>query len=365
MPRVRMMNTPEDYQRIGVSPDHIDLWEDGRRTTPREGVYEWWYFDSILDDGTKVVIHFNTSDVDHLRFAEDHPSATIKITTPDGVDHNSEVAYEPAEASFSTDGCDTRIGPSRFTGDLKTYTIHVEPVEGIGADLTLTSTAAPYRPGTGYIGFGDNDEQFFTWFCVVPRGNVSGTLTIDGQTRQVSGTGYHDHQWSDINPMFAWNNWLWARQNFGDYSILVFDFVAGGAYGFTRFPIAFIHDADGNLVFDNTADVDYQILEEYTDPDSGKVYPKISKYSFDDAGTRVDYTLAETEVLENWNYYGLAPDQAKAMFDKAGLRPTYARYAAKGDLVLTKDGERIERSGNFIYEFVFSGASFKDHVLKG
>lgn len=51
---------------------------------------------------------------------------------------------------------------------------------------------------------------------------MSGTLI----TREVRGSGYHDHQWGDSNFQLLWNHWRWARQGFDDYSILVFDFVA-------------------------------------------------------------------------------------------------------------------------------------------
>lgn len=188
------------------------------------GIYEWWYFDAILDDGTKVVIHFNTTDQQKLHLPQDVPSVSIEITGPDGVLHKQDAIFEPSQVSYGTDSCDNHFGPHSFVGDLKTYHIHihVDPIHGLGADLTLTSTATPFRPGSGYLGFGDDDELFFTWLCAVPRGNVVGTITVDSETREVTGTGYHDHQWSNIDPLRAWNTWLWARQNFGDYSIPAF-----------------------------------------------------------------------------------------------------------------------------------------------
>lgn len=363
MARVRLMNAPGDYTRLGVSPGTVETWEDGRRTEPRAGVYEWWYFDAIADDGTKIVIHFDTKSIDVLQDPVDHPSVTVKLTLADGTDVQAKYEVGPDEATYGSENCETRFGPHSFVGDLNDYRIHVEPSDGIGADLTLTSHAESYRPGTGYIGFGDADEQFFTWLCVVPRGEVTGTLTYQGKTVEVHGTGYHDHQWSDINPLFAWNNWLWARQSFGDYSILVFDFVAGGAFDFTRFPIAFIHDADGKLVFDNTSPAGYEILEEYLDESSGKDYPKDSRYTFRNDDTTVQYRIVVDQILENWNYYGAAPEPAKAMFDQMGKKPTYARYTANGELTIDDGQSKVERSGNLIYEFVYSGTSYKDHVL--
>ena len=59
---IRLMDRKEDYQQMGTKRGIIEPWEDGKRDDDRAGVYEWWYFDFILDDGSKAVIHFNTKD---------------------------------------------------------------------------------------------------------------------------------------------------------------------------------------------------------------------------------------------------------------------------------------------------------------
>ena len=38
--------------------DEILLYEDGMRTDGNNGEYEWWYFDSKLDDGSVVVAYW-------------------------------------------------------------------------------------------------------------------------------------------------------------------------------------------------------------------------------------------------------------------------------------------------------------------
>jgi hypothetical protein len=47
MTTVRLMDAPADYARFGVSPDHVEPWEDQRRDNDRAGVWEWWYFDAL------------------------------------------------------------------------------------------------------------------------------------------------------------------------------------------------------------------------------------------------------------------------------------------------------------------------------
>lgn len=378
MARARLMDRPEDYARLGLKPDMIEQWEDGRRMPPTAGAFEWWYFDAILDDETKVAIVFHTSAQNNAKDEIDHPDIQIRITPPDGSEHPAEARYLASEASFSTTTCDVRIGPHRFSGDLTDYVIKVAPTEGLAADLRLHSLGSPYRPGTGYIGLGDSDENFFTWFCVVPRGEVSGTITIDGQTREVHGYGYHDHQWLDVNAMLTWNHWLWARQSFDDHSLLLFDFVASERYGFKRFPICFVQDAEGKTIFENHDTVDSTIVKSYVDDVSGKSYPETSRYVFDHGHSRLEYTLTATQKLEVRDIYKEAPEQIKkklgsilgpligwipAMlvrnkFDKEGIHPSYTRYGANGDLSLTIDNNTVERKGHLIYEYLFPGARF-------
>jgi len=382
MASVRLMDTPEDYGRLKVSPDRVEPWEDQRREDSRRGVWEWWYFDALLDDGTAVSIQFFTKTAISSFRSVDHPQVWIVITDPDGVMHEEKFTVRPSEARFGTGHCDAQIGPHRFQGNLNDYTIRVESVDGVGADLHLSSRGKPFRPGTAYFGFGNHDEKYFTWLCAVPKGEVTGTVTVDGVTRQVHGRGYHDHQWGNANLLLLWNNWLWARQAFEDYSILVFDFVAAAKYGYKRIPVCFIQDADGNLVFTNTKDVDYKLLEELTDPTSGKECPKVSRYTFEHDGVQVQYTLTANEILVSRDISsvlsagisekigttlgepigGAVEKAAKFVLRRKGIQPSYTRFAATGELRITRDGQTTDRSGELIYEFMYPGLSYREHA---
>jgi hypothetical protein len=51
-----------DYERLGLAREAVAPWEDGARTDNRRGTYEWWYFDSHLDDGSSRVVVFMNKD---------------------------------------------------------------------------------------------------------------------------------------------------------------------------------------------------------------------------------------------------------------------------------------------------------------
>lgn len=192
--------------------------------------------------------------------------------------------FKISDTHYSQQQCDVTMGDNYFKGDLHEYHTRAVSRKGFGVDLKLTSQSKPYRPGSAYFEMG-SPENFYTWLCVVPKGEVSGTMTINGKTYAVHGSGYHDHQWGSTNFLKEWNHWLWARQRFDDYSMLVFDLVASEKNGYFRFPITFIQDRDGNVVFENTRDVQCQVLKTYHDDvHSDKDYPEEIRYVFENDG---------------------------------------------------------------------------------
>ena len=318
MASVRLLDTPADYQRLGVTTTQLGTWDDRRRNWHQEpGNWEWWYFDSVLDDGTKAVIQFFIRPGKSIKKHGDHPSLTIKVTTPDGKLHQEDVSVKVADCTFGKDQCDVHLGDNSFVGDLKQYRIHVAPVNGLGADLTLTSRTTPYRPGSGY----------------------------------------HDHQWGNHFYMTEWNNWLWARQRFDDYTVLLFDLIAAEKDGYQRFPIMFIEDAAGKLVFENRQAVKCTVSGFYQDELSGKDYPKALRYELESDGKQVTYSLAEEEILDAQGIKKI-PFIFKQVARHNGVgNLSYSRYYGTGTLRIDDGDQVVERQGKLIYEFMFPGES--------
>lgn len=186
-------------------------------------------------------------------------------------------------------------------------------------------------------------------------------LTIDGKAIPVQGYGYHDHQWGNFNFLKEWNHWVWARQNFEDYSLIVFDMVSNQKTEYTRFPFVVLQYKEGNLVFEGKQDVQCQVLDECYDKASDKTYPKAFHYIFENDGKRLDYTLEMKEILECNGKHNL-PLMKRCLTSIAGIDPAYTRYAAAGSFVLIDGNKKIERQGNLIYEFMYPGKTFKGYI---
>lgn len=372
---IRLMDRKEDYQQMGTKRGIIEPWEDGKRDDDRAGVYEWWYFDFILDDGSKAVIHFNTKDNKTIKKAGTIPSVVIKITDPAGKVYKDNVIFSAAQANFGTGQCDVHFGPDYLEGNLENYQIHVANTGGVngtdgaggtgeasdvGCDLTLKSTSKSWRPGAG--GFRFEDGGYFTWLCAVPSGKVSGTLHYGGQDHRVTGTGYHDHQWGNVAHNKTWYHWLWGRQNFGDYTMLVFDICTQKKFGYFRMPMFFLEDQDGKVLFEQLTSPKCKILEEYVDPLSHKKYPKRIEYTLRQGEQTISYTIQQEAELENRDAGGQLPQPLIKLMELKDLHPSTTRNFATGTIKYNNGKKTITRTGKMIYEFVYMGLNYRPHM---
>src|ERR1700748_1988793 len=94
----RLGSTPDDYTRMCIECSVIKPWEDGMRTDGSPGTYEWWYFDAHLDDGTRLVVGFQTKQSTALD-KPTSPVIRIDLTLPGGTPLQQLV--EPDAETFS------------------------------------------------------------------------------------------------------------------------------------------------------------------------------------------------------------------------------------------------------------------------
>src|SRR5258708_16345905 len=87
------------------------------------------------------------------------PSAYVTLKVHDGSIIQKAVSIPAGEFSAAKNECDMRMGANYFRGDLHTYQAHVE-IDDFVADIHLTGTVRAWRPGTGYLFFGQDDEDF-------------------------------------------------------------------------------------------------------------------------------------------------------------------------------------------------------------
>ena len=93
-------------------------------------------------------------------------------------------------------------------------------------------------------------ENILHWFVAVPAADIDATLQIGKESVKLTGHGYHDHNWGNIDMNKVYNHWYWARVVFDDYTIIACDIIAAKKYGYTRLPVMMIAK-DRKVVDDN------------------------------------------------------------------------------------------------------------------
>ena len=343
-PRLRLADQPEDYKALGIGHE-IAVSEDGRRTEARPENFEWWYFDGLLDDGSVVVIWFG----DNWFYGSHKRAVSIEVTPPGGKSHRVMKQFdEPGE--FARDHADVRIGPHRFEGNLKTYTIHVDAAQvgGMGCDLVLTQRIASYRPATGHMVSG---ERFFAWLVAVPEGAVSGELTIDGVTRSVTGSGYHDHNWGNVSPRDLFDGWWWGRAQVGADTTIASQLYGRADVGGEKITLLYVGDPASVKVNAFGTAVTATEGPPIKHPDPGHVRPIAGSVTFaTPSGDRVQFNASD-RLLTSANLLANAPTAMRGLANLAGLKPWYTRF--KSQVSLSLHGQSVVEGEGTLERFEF------------
>lgn len=326
----RLGSAPKDYERLGISSDGIAPREDGMRTDGSKGTFEWWYFDAHLSDGSSLVVSFNTKEVTDAGHPL-APYANVTLDRPDGTHVDTNTAVFTEDFMASTDGCDVRMGPNRFAGDLHTYHIHVETGE-ITVDVTLTGDVPAWRPGTGHFLFEEDGHRYFAWLPSVPQGHVEASITLRGETVNLVGIGYHDHNWGNCSMLQVIDNWYWGRGQAGPYTVITCLVTAAERYGLAPFPI-FMLARDGAIIADDQTKATFAQSEVHHDEQTGKPVGDVLTYTYaGDPDFVVTWQRTETILRAKFidDLHGIKHLMAQLIgFDGAYLRFT-------GDLTVQK-----------------------------
>lgn len=338
--QARFGDTDNDYKRLKIQKGKPEVWEDGLRTTGEKGEYEWWYFDSALDDGASLVISFFTTSI-ASKEAGFHPYLEIRYTSPDGKKISEDIY--PTDFSFSEEKCDVKMDGNSITGNLHEVVIVLDG-EHFKGKAVLTGRVSPWRPNSGYIYFGEDD--YFAWLPSVPEGHVQLTYSIDGGSEQeVSGTGYHDHNWGNCNMMKLMHHWYWGRAKIGEYQVISSYITAQKKYGYEHFPIFFL--AKGEQVLgDDITKLTYTQTNLQYDEKINRHYYKDLCYDYVDGQSRYCITYRAEKILEDRYLIGDG-DSIKAKAERAalkamGIMANYIRLNGEVTLEHYENGVKVE-----------------------
>lgn len=350
------------YERIGINKE-VEVWEDGIRTTGDKGSYEWWYFDAEYSNGCKVVVIFYTKDRFDVR-GRSHPTATIDITLPNGQTVSKWVSEKKnTKIKASREKCYVNIGESLIEyvdGDYKIHFID----EDIEYNCLMKSKVPMYRQDTGYIYFGEKEKDYFAWLVPQPYAEVEGSLKFNDTIYKSNGTGYHDHNWGNVDMRKVINNWYWCRASIGPYTIIANDIIAEKRYGYKRVPIFFIakngevlkcnenkirifrEDTEEHFLTRKSIDNKLTFIQENNENESYKI--EFFR----------DHDIFASSLL---NVIGLSKIEI-LLAKLKGLNPTYLRCVGFVKLTIKENDKEVVIEDEALWEQMFFGENKK--ILK-
>ena len=340
-----LRTSDEELARLGIT-EVVEPWEDGFRTDTGRGFFEWWYFDAHLDDGSTVVIVYMTKGIMDYK-GPLKPGLMMTVTRPDGVKLAESPQFSPDVFSASKQSCDVKIGPNWVHGDLHTYQLHAE-VEGMNADLTFTGIVPPWRPRDGKAFFGDYDH-YFGWVAAIPHGTVKGTLTYDGKTHNVTGSGYHDHNWGNLALPSVQDYWYWGRAQFDDYTVLFVEQTTSKKYGSKKLPVFLL--AKGNEILTGNGVPLNLETSNFVKHSGGREYPTELDFRWELDDKRVHITLRQPELIEANSLLNTLPTWKQKLLGLF-VNPYYFRFNAEMDLKIDFGDIQAHKQGPVLYELM-------------
>jgi hypothetical protein len=353
---LRRADNDADYARLGIDRNSIASWEDGQRESTDSGHYEWWYFDAHLDDGATMVVVFHTKPPTNPG-SQLAPLVTINVTLPDGRIVNKVYRAKPDEFSASKTGCDVRIGPNRFVGDLHRYHI-AAGIEDVSVDIDLVGEVPPWRPKSGHTYFAKakgRPERLFAWLPSVPQGHVTIAYTVGGVAMKGTGIGYHDHNWGDAPMSSLMHDWYWARAKVGPYSVITSYITAGKDFGYATQTV-FLLAKDGAIVADDDTKVIFAADHVSTDRNTGKPVADVTRYTYTDGKLRYVVTYERQRTILHRRFTDKLPFAKRALAKLAGIDSAYLRFTGTASIEKFEHGKLVECfSDPAIWELMYLG----------
>lgn len=346
MPKtVLLSSSPELLTREGLTQT-VAIWEDGQRADTSRGSFEWWYFDAHFDDQTTAVIVFATKPLLE-RNGPLKPNISLTITRPDGTKLFQFPIFPADQFSASKEKCDVRIGPNWTRGDLHKYDLHAE-MNGIAADLIFTGIVLPWRLGIGKAFF-DGFDNYFAWLPSIPYGTVEGTLTYDGQTHKVKGTGYHDHNWGNVGLNEVMDHWYWGRAHVGDYTLIYVEQIASKTFGHTRMPV-FMLAKDNEILLGDSEPLTMQ-AHDFVKHEGGRGYPHEVDFNWESGNESVHLRLRQPKIIEATSLLTLLP-KWQQWIARLISNPYYFRFNAELELEINLNKVKAQERGPALYEIM-------------
>jgi len=207
----------------------------GRRYLP---FIEWWYFDAKFENGYTVAFSVQAIDL----IVKEMVSTRLSIYNQGIVVLKSYEKYSLKEFSASPDiplitiaGKQLMSGMYDASHDCFVYNLTIE-VPGGSLSLEFVGCTKGWKL---------RQQTHDWWGVILPRANVTGTITLDSMKINVTGIGYHDHNWHVSPRIVSKFGWIWGTCHSENYTITWAEVYSTRL---TSRPILVINEKDGGYL---------------------------------------------------------------------------------------------------------------------
>lgn len=199
--------------------------------------YEWWYFDALSDDGNEALVvvfsdnfiyspRYNRKDHSQEKAAPGrHPAVSFTYYSHGRRVYRAESEFAPGDFGASESVPECHIGGSSFhyesapygSGFVVNIDLPLSRGRRIRAELEWVAIEADFASAPFCY-----DESAHCWNMVAPRCDVSGRISVtdregaETDSRNIRGTGYHDHNLDNRWLVNTVDEWHWGRAHFVD-----------------------------------------------------------------------------------------------------------------------------------------------------
>ena len=272
-----------------------------------------------------------------------------RYTDPEGNDFQTAEKLSSSEWSMTTGAdFDLRMGRHRFHGTPREFTILAEG-DGLRMELTFAVSPAAWRPGEGRAYFGSGTSRFIDMTVLAPRARVTGTVRTGETTREVTGSGYALHSYSNLAPHEVARRMIGFRTESGKLAIYMKDILP--AERWSGDPLRWIYVArKRDVVFQSTS-FELEAGDFKTDTAHPNQYriPRVLRITGRDGDTEISITITAKRQRSRDDRLSDLSSMERAVASRFA-KPVAYTYHATYALEL-KRGEEVETfEGRGIYE---------------
>ena len=162
---------------------------------------------------------------------------------------------------------------------------------------------------------------------------------------ELSGSGYHDHNWGNKLMILLMNDWYWGRAKIGDYVVVSSYIYANKKDGYKATPV-FMLAKDGKILTgDAQKYLHYEEKDFIKDPYTKRHVAKTLVYDYNDPDRNIHYRITYikgTEEIERQIMRDIVGKPLAAIFYALGFRGSYHRMSGTAILERFEQNEIVE-----------------------